>query len=771
MAIDIGPKIGIEGESEFRKQIKQVNAEIKTLGTEMQVTQAAFAGQEKSEAALTATSKVLNEQITKQKEKIDLLSKGLKESAEKYGENDEKTLKWQQAVNQATTQLYKMEDELEATTRELNGEADSADKAGKMTKEAGKDAEKSGAGWKALGDTVAAVGAAMAAAAAAAAAAIAEAGKALVSFTVDAAGYADDILTMSSVTGMSTEKLQELQYAAELVDVSVDTITGSMKKNLNAMTKVQNGNEAMTEAYKRLGVEVLDANGNLRDDETVYWELINALGQVTDETERDSLAMQVLGKSAQDLNPMIEAGADKMAELAKQAHEAGAVMDEDALDAFGEFDDALNRLDAGASAAKNALGTILLPVLSDLAGDGVDLLGQFTNGILDANGDISQMDDVISEVLPQVLDLVMQYIPDILDLVISILGAVGKSILDNLDLIIDSVTDLFEQILEGIVGSGALTKIIESGLTLVTTLSQALLDNLDLIIQAGIDTLIALIDGLARQMPELIPTAVTALLTIVDTLTNPTNLVNLIDAALTLIIALADGLIKALPELAAKAPDILANLTEAIIKAAPKLLEAALQLILKLAEGLGSFVYKLTEKGREIVDSIWQGFKEKVENAKQWGRDLIQNFVDGLTQKWEDLKAGVRNVANTVKDFLGFSEPKKGPLSDFHTYAPDMIDLFIQGLRQGQHRLEDQMMNMFDPANLYGSIDATSVRQTSAGDVGGIVNRLTDAMRDAMGGFGGDLTVNLVVGGEKITDVVIRNINQRARSGGRLGYV
>ena len=767
MAIDIGPKIGIEGESEFRKQIKQVNAEIKTLGTEMQVTQAAFAGQEKSEAALTATSKVLNEQITKQKEKIDLLSKGLKESAEKYGENDEKTLKWQQAVNQATTQLYKMEDELEATTRELNGEADSADKAGKKTKEAGKDAEKSGAGWKALGDTVAAVGAAMAAAAAAAAAAIAEAGKALVSFTVDAAGYADDILTMSSVTGMSTEKLQELQYAAELVDVSVDTITGSMKKNLNAMTKVQNGNEAMTEAYKRLGVEVLDANGNLRDDETVYWELINALGQVTDETERDSLAMQVLGKSAQDLNPLIEAGADKMAELAKQAHEAGAVMDEDALDAFSEFDDALNRLDAGASAAKNALGTILLPVLSDLAGDGVDLLGQFTNGILDANGDISQMDDVISEVLPQVLDIVMGYVPEILDLVMSILGSVGQSILDNLDLIIDSVVEIMKEVLAGILD--ALPDIVDATVELVVTMAGTIIDNLPTIIEAAIKVIVAITEGLAEALPELIPAMVDAVLLICDTVINNLDLV--IDAALKLIIALAGGLIDALPRLLEKVPEIVIKLVDAIIENAPKLVQAALELILKLAEGLGSFVYKLTEKGREIVDSIWQGFKEKVENAKQWGRDLIQNFVDGLTQKWEDLKAGVRNVANTVKDFLGFSEPKKGPLSDFHTYAPDMIDLFIQGLRQGQHRLEDQMMNMFDPANLYGSIDATSVRQTSAGDVGGIVNRLTDAMRDAMGGFGGDLTVNLVVGGEKITDVVIRNINQRARSGGRLGYV
>ena len=711
MGIDIGPKIGIEGESEFRKQIKQVNAEIKTLGTEMQVTQAAFAVQEKSEEALTATSKVLNEQITKQKEKIDLLSKGLKESADKYGENDEKTLKWQQAVNQATTELYKMEGQLEDTTKELKGEADSADKAGKETKEAGEDAEKSGDGWKALGKTVEAVGAAMAAAAAAAAAAIAEAGKAMVSFTVDGAAYADDILAMSSVTGMSTEKLQELQYAAELVDVSVDTITGSMKKNLAAMTKVQNGNEAMTEVYKKLGVEVLDANGNLRDDETVYWELINALGQVTDETERDALAMQVLGKSASDLNPLIEAGADTMKALSVQAHNAGAVLSEDTLDAFGEFDDQLQKLDAGATAAKNAMGTILLPVLTELAGDGVNLLGEFSRGILDADGDISKMGDVISEVLPKVLDIVMGYVPEILDLVMSILGAVGKSILDNLDLIIDSVVEVMKEVLAGILD--ALPDIVDATVELVVTMAGTIIDNLPTIINAAIQVIVAICEGLAEALPDLIPAMVDAVLLICDTIINNLDLV--IDAALKLIIALAEGLIEALPELLAKAPEILTSLVGAIIKEAPKLVEAALQLILKLAEGLGSFFYKITEKGREIVDNVKQGFQEKVENAKQWGKDLIDNFVDGITAKWETLKSNVSGIAQTIKNILGFSEPKEGPLSNFHTFAPDMIDLFIQGLQQGQRRLQTQLMETFDPAGM-----TAGVADVTVGNAGGM---------------------------------------------------
>lgn len=704
MPVDIGPKIGLQGESEFRKQIKQVNEEIKTLDSEMKATSAAFANQEKSTEALTAKSKVLQDSIAKQQEKLALLTKGLQESAEKYGENDAKTLKWQQAVNNATAQLYKMENELESTTKELNNEAESADKAGDETKEAGDDARSAADGWQALGDTVAAVGAAMAAAAAAAAAAIVEAGKALVDFTVEGAAFADNIISLSAQSGVSAEKLQELSYAAELVDVSVEAITSSMKKNLASMTKVKGGNSAMTEAYNKLGVAVLDVNGNLRDDETVYWELINALGQVEDETERDSLAMQVLGKSASELNPLIEAGSERMEELAEQAHDAGYVMSDETLAAFGAFDDELRRLDAGTKAAKNALGTILLPTLTTLAGEGVDLLGQFANGILDANGDISKMDDVIGEVLPQMLDLIMQYVPELLNLTVTILGAIGQSILDNLDLIVSSVSELMSDVLTSILDS--LPQIIEATVQIVVTMAETIIENLPTIIEAAIEVIVAIVQGLAEALPKLIPAMVDAVALIAETVLDNLDLV--IDAAIQLIIALAEGLIDALPKLLAKAPEILIQLTKAVIKEAPKLLEAALQLILTIASGIKSNLYKLVEKGREIVDSVWAGFKEKVEAAYQWGRDLVANFVSGITAKWAELKSSVTSVAQTVKDILGFSEPKEGPLSDFHTYAPDMVDLFVRGLQQGQRKLQTQLLETFAlPGLTAGVADVT----------------------------------------------------------------
>lgn len=717
MATDIGPKIGLSGKSQFTKDLKDVNAQVKTLGTEMSKLSAEFEGQEKSEEALTAKSKLLNEQITKQKEKIDLLSKGLKESAEQYGENDAKTQKWQQQLNQAEAELFKMEHQLEQTNKDLHDEGEEADKAGKETEEAGEQAKKSESGWKALGDTVAAVGAAMAAAMAAAGAAIIEAGKALTDFAVGGAEYADNLLTMSSVTGMTTEKLQELQYASELVDVSVDTITGSMKKNLTSMRKVQQGNEKLAGVYDQLGVSVLDANGNLRNDEDVYWDLINALGQVSDETERDALAMDLLGKSATDLNPLIEAGADTMKALSVQAHQAGYVLDEDTLEAFGEFDDQLRKLDVGATAAKNAMGTILLPVLTNLAGEGVDLLGEFTNGILDANGDLSKMGEVVGKVLPQVLDLILQYVPELITLAGTLITSLATALTegDNLKQIMDAASTLFTTLLQSILD--LLPTLLPVAVETILTLAKDLLEpeNVKKIIDTGITLLLTLIQGLTDTLPDLIPLAVNAIITLVDALTDPANLLLLLDAAIQLILALAGSIIDSLPRLAEKAPDIVMNLGEAIIKAAPKLLDAALQLILKLAEGLASFFFKIRDKGREIVDEIKGGFDEKLDKAKTWGEDLISNFVSGITQKWETLKNGVKGVAQTVKDFLGFSEPKEGPLSNFHTYAPDMIDLFIKGLKQSEQKLQNQLADTFDPAGL-----TAGVADVTVGNAGGM---------------------------------------------------
>jgi len=203
------------------------------------------------------------------------------------------------------------------------------------------------------------------------------------------------MLTQSTVTGMSVESLQAYSYAADLVDVSLDTLTGSMAKNVKSMANAADGSAKYADAYAQLGVSVTDANGNLRDSEEVYWEVIDALGGISNETERDALAMQLFGKSAQDLNPLIAQGSEGIAALTDEAKRMGAVLSEETIAKLGAFDDSVQRLKQGSEAAKRVMGTVLLPQLQDLADDGTKLLGEFTSGLVEAGDDFDKISEVI----------------------------------------------------------------------------------------------------------------------------------------------------------------------------------------------------------------------------------------------------------------------------------------------------------------------------------------------------------------------------------------
>ena len=114
------------------------------------------------------------------------------------------------------------------------------------------------------------------------------------------------------------------------------------------------------------------------------------------------------------------------------------------------------------------------------------------------------------------------------------------------------------------------------------------------------------------------------------------------------------------------------------------------------------------------LDGIKQMFANLKDSALNWGKDLVTNFINGIKQMWEDAKRTVSNFAGMIKDFLGFSEPKEGPLSDFHTYAPDMVDLFVKGLKDSQRLVADQLSQTFGMPEPRGQ----SVVAHSAGSVG-----------------------------------------------------
>lgn len=175
--------------------------------------------------------------------------------------------------------------------------------------------------------------------------------------------FADEILTLSSKTGMATDELQELAYMSGLVDVDLSTVASSMKKLTKSMDSARGGTGSAADAFKTLGVSVVDVNGNLRDNEDVFYDAIDALGKMENETERDALAMKLFGKSATDLNPMIEAGSEALKGFAEEAHEMGYVLDGDALEALGRVQDEFDRFGKQMESVKNQIAAGVAPAI------------------------------------------------------------------------------------------------------------------------------------------------------------------------------------------------------------------------------------------------------------------------------------------------------------------------------------------------------------------------------------------------------------------------
>lgn len=175
--------------------------------------------------------------------------------------------------------------------------------------------------------------------------------------------FADEIMTMSKTTGIASDKLQELSYMSGLVDVDLSTVAGSMKKLTKSMDSARGGTGSAAEAFKTLGVSVTDVNGNLRDNEDVFYDAIDALGKMENETERDALAMKIFGKSATDLNPMIEAGSEALKGFAEEAHEMGYVLDNDALEALGRVQDEFDRFGKQMESVKNQIAAGVAPAI------------------------------------------------------------------------------------------------------------------------------------------------------------------------------------------------------------------------------------------------------------------------------------------------------------------------------------------------------------------------------------------------------------------------
>lgn len=333
-----GGRIKLEGESEYRAALKNINSELKLIGAEMEATG-------KSAEKLARQQELATQKVTEQKVRVGELEKALERAKINYGESSKEANEWSTKLNQAKTTLVEMEKELEGYNKALQ---ESTDKMATFSKKLSDDFLSAAEKTRAFSASCATALTAM--------------GTGIAGLAINASKTADELLAMSSVTGISTDELQKWNYMAELVDVSQETINGSLRKLTANMQKAQQGSATQAEAFKSLGVEYQKA-GQLLDKQEVFYNVIDALGKIENETQRDAIAMEIFGKSAANLNPMIEMGREGLESLGTEFDNLGIAIDEEGLRVAGEFDDMMQRIKAILTQSAAEIGTELIPVL------------------------------------------------------------------------------------------------------------------------------------------------------------------------------------------------------------------------------------------------------------------------------------------------------------------------------------------------------------------------------------------------------------------------
>ena len=602
----IKTSIDLTGEKEYRAACNSINSSLREINSEMKLATAEFADNASGAEALTKKQEILQKQLAEQAKKAEAAEEALKKMREAgIDPTDPAYQKMQTNLNNTKAEMAKTEKQIKSTSEEL---------------------KSSKVNWEAVGETVGKVGKAFGAALAALGAAAVGAASALAGLTVSASNYADDLITQATFTRQTTDDLQKYAYAARFIDVEVNTLTKSMAKNIKSMDSARKGSAEYADAYKKLGVSVTDANGELRNSNDVYWDCIDALGSIQNETERDALAMQLFGKSAQELNSVIEAGSEAFKELGDEAEQMGFILSEDAVNRLGAFNDKLQVLQAGAEGLKNAASLIALPFLDTLAGEGIPIMTKFSKAVMDAEGDVTKMADALGEGISDVLNLIVEKLPEFIDMGVQMVTSLISGIVSNAPTIASAAVQIVETLVEGIA------------------------ELLPLLIEGAAQLIAGLATGLAKSLPKLVPTIVDVVLKIVQTLID--NIPLLIDAALQLITGLAQGIINAIPVIVAALPQVITSLIDGLLSAIPQIIQAGIDLLTALVAALPEIIAAIVEAIPQIIDGIITALTENIPLIIQAGIDLLVALIQALPEIIVTIVQAIPQIISSIVNAL-----------------------------------------------------------------------------------------------------------------------
>lgn len=611
MPYDIGPKIGIDGEAEFRKQIQQITDNIKTLGSELKVVASAADAEGESIDSLSQKNEILTKTIGQLEDRLTAQRNMLDRATEKYGEADSRTQKWQRTVNATETELNQLRaqinknntamDKLESGTRDAD---DAMDDLGDAAESAG---GKLSAMTVAMGNLIASGIQAAISAVGNLVSSLWNLDEATEEFrraqgrlntAFEAAGFSaetaeeayDGFYSILGDTDTATEASQLLAQLAESEeDVAKWTeIAAGVSGTFGDSLPIEGLIEAANETAK-----VGEVTGTLAD--ALNWvgisedEFNEKLAACSDESERNRLIMETLSAQYDDAADAFRRNNAVLIE----ARENQAAMDR-----------TLANLGSTIANIKNQLTNALGPALRGIVDAFNAILSGEEGGGASLGAALQQFFASIGELAPQVMEVGGQ-----------ILSGIAQGIVAALPTLLTTGGQIIMQLASGILS--AIPQMVSQLPQIITEFINYMSSEFPTVLQEGTELFNNFVDGLIGAIPDMVAQLPEVITAFVGFITD--NLPNILESGVSILTNLIEGIIGAIPDLVAALPQII----DAIVT------------------GIGDLMGNILDVGRSIVEGIWQG----ITNAGEWLVGKITGWFDG--------------VVGSVKRFLGINSPSR----------------------------------------------------------------------------------------------------------------
>jgi phage-related protein len=512
---------------------------------------------------------------------------------------------------------------------------------------------------------------------------------------VKAGRAADDLNTLSKTSGINTQQLQLYAASADLVDVSVEDMAKSQTKLKKNMLSASQGTGDAARAFDMLGVNVKGADGHLRNQDEVFQEVIQKLGTMSNETERDALAMQIFGKSATALNPMIE-DMGKTYKLVTDTMKKNKIkfVDQETLDQANAFNDQIDIMKFIATTAFQQIGSKLaaylvpaitkvqevfshfMGIISNLSGRTLAIITGIGGGfaviaptLLIVGGLITKMGVAfsgLSKIMPGLgagLKGVFGFLKaNPIILIISAIAALAL-ILSKTGLSVEELSGKINGFISNIVGK--LPGIVNGIVAMLPRVLDAILQMLPVVIDAAVTLFTAIVNALPQIIPQLIQGLVTLINGLVGAM--PTLIPILVNGAVTLFTAIVNALPEIIPLVIQGFTSLVTTLINAMPTLIPVLIQGAITLFIEIVKAIPVVAKALIAALPLIIDAfktglanllpaIWTGIKNtmvsifgSIVNA---ARDKLNAIKDTFVNIWNSIKQTTANVWEGIKNAI-----------------------------------------------------------------------------------------------------------------------